>query len=221
MNDLLLLGLILIIPIFAQFKVMSAYGKYKKEETKGNLSGQEVARKILDENGLQNVHIVETNGNLSDHYDPKRKVIRLSKDIYHGTTVASVAIAAHEVGHAIQDKEGYVYMKIRSLIFPVVNIGTSFSYIIILIGIITSALDLIYLGIALTSLGLIFQVVTLPVEFDASARAKNEIKKLKLADEEESQGVKNMLGAAAMTYVAGVLASALQIIRLLLVFGKE
>ncbi len=219
MQDLMLLVLILIIPLIAQGMLTTSYNKYSKINVKKNISGQEVARKILDKNGLNNVYVVETNGHLSDHYDPGRKVVRLSKDIFNKESIASVAVAAHECGHAIQDKEGYFFMKIRSLIFPIVNIGTMFSYIVIMIGIFAQMLDLIYIGIGLTALGLIFQLITLPVEFDASKRAKEELISLNLIDEKEEEGIVKMLNSAALTYVAGVVASALQILRLLLLFG--
>ena len=219
--DLILLLLILIIPAVAQIGVSSNYNKYRNEENEQEISGFEVARKILDQNGLQDVHIVEVAGNLSDHYDPSRKVVRLSRDVFHGTTIASTAIAAHECGHAIQDKEGYFYMRFRSFIFPIVRIATSVSYFIIFVGILLQALDLVYIGIAFVGLGLIFQLVTLPVEINASKRAKEEINKLLLASKNEREGVSKMLNAAAMTYVAGVLASALQLIRLLLAFGNR
>lgn len=219
--DFIILLLILIIPAIAQMSVSSNYSKYKEEENKKGISGFEVARKILDKNGLSDIHIVEVPGNLSDHYDPSRKVVRLSKEIFHGTSIASTAIAAHECGHAIQDKEGYLYMKIRSFIFPIVRIATQVSYVIIFIGLLLQVLDLIYIGIAFVALGLIFQLVTLPVEINASKRAKEEINKLSLANKKEEEGVSKMLNAAAMTYVAGVLASALQLLRLVLAFGNR
>jgi len=175
----------------------------------------------LDSNDLQDVHIVEVKGSLSDHYDPTRKVVRLSTDVFHGTSIASTSIAAHECGHAIQDKEGYFFMRVRSFIFPVVRIATSVSYAIIFIGLLLQALDLIYIGIAFVALGLVFQLVTLPVEFNASNRAKEKINSLNLASEKETEGVSKVLNAAAMTYVAGVLASALQLLRLILAFGSR
>lgn len=219
--DFIFIILILAIPAIAQIKVTSNYSKYKKIENSLNLSGQEVAEKILSKNGLSNIYVVETEGNLSDHYDSNRKVVRLSKDIFHGTTIASLSIAAHEVGHALQDKDDYFFMRLRSLIYPVVNVGTNFSYIILVLGILLGLADLVYLGIGLTALGLIFQLITLPVEFDASSRAKKELDKIFNIKKSEQQGVSRMLGAAAMTYVAGVLASALNIIRLLLAYGRD
>lgn len=217
--DLLLLILILAIPAIAQAKVSITYNRFKKVSNDKNLTGQEVARKILDKNGLEDVYVVEVSGNLTDHYDPSRKVVRLSGDVYHNASVSSVAIAAHECGHAIQDKEGYFYMRLRSLIYPVVRIGTSLSYFVIMIGLIAQALNLIYIGIALVGLGLVFQLVTLPVEFNASKRAMKQLEQLKLISDLESYDIKSVLSAAAMTYVAGVLSSALEIVRLVLAFG--
>lgn len=219
--DLLILIIMLILPAIASGLVTISYSKYKAIENEKNLSGFEVARKILDNNDLKDIYIVETNGNLTDHYDPKRKVVRLSKDIYHGTSVASLSVAAHECGHAIQDKEGYTYMRIRSLIFPVVNFATTFSYLVIFLGLIMESLEIIWLGILLVGTGLIFQLVTLPVEIDASHRAKKEIQNLNLATNEEQEGVSKMLTAAASTYVAGVLSSALELVRLILIFGNN
>ena len=136
--DLILVALIILIPLFAGIYVRTTYNSNLKNKNSENLTGYDVARKILDENGLNDLIIIETGGTLSDHYDPNRKVIRLSKDIYHGTSIASLAVAAHETGHAIQDKEGYFFLKFRSLIFPIVNIVSSFSYYIILLGFIES-----------------------------------------------------------------------------------
>ena len=215
--DLILAIIVILIPLIAQIGVSSNYQKYKRVKNTKELTGYDVARKILDENGLGDIYIVETRGELTDHYDPTKKVVRLSSDIYHGKTITAMSVAAHECGHAIQDKEGYTFMRIRSAIFPIVNVATSISYWIILLGFLFELLDLIYIGIALTCLGLLFQIVTLPVEFDASKRAGVFLKEYNLATEDESKGVKKMLGAAAMTYVAGVLASALQILRLILV----
>ena len=214
--DLILVIIVILIPLIAQIGVSSNYQKYKRVKNTKELTGYDVARKILDENGLEDIYIVETRGELTDHYDPTKKVVRLSSDIYHGKTVAAMSVASHECGHAIQDKDGYTFMRIRSAIFPIVNVATSISYWIILLGFLFELLDLIYIGIALTCLGLLFQIVTLPVEFDASKRAGVFLKEYNIATEDESKGVKKMLGAAAMTYVAGVLASALQILRLIL-----
>ena len=219
--DTILILLIILIPLIAQVKISSSYNRYKKEKNTCKLTGQEVARRILDENGLQDIHIVEIKGELTDHYDPTRKVVRLSTDIFHGDTVAAAAVAAHECGHAIQDKENYTFLRIRSAIYPVVNVATSVSYYIILIGFLFQALKLVYLGIGLTCCGLLFQLVTLPVEFDASKRALNKLEKYHLLAEVEIEGAKNVLSAAALTYVAGVMASILQILRLLVIARSQ
>lgn len=219
--DTILVLLIILIPLIAQVKISSSYNRYKKEKNTCKLTGQEVARRILDENGLQDIHIVEIKGDLTDHYDPTRKVVRLSTDIFHGDTIAAAAVAAHECGHAIQDKENYTFLRIRSAIYPVVNVATSVSYYIILIGFLFQALKLVYLGIGLTCCGLLFQLVTLPVEFDASKRALNKLEEYHLLAEVEIEGAKNVLSAAALTYVAGVMASILQILRLLLIARSQ
>lgn len=214
--DTILILLIIIIPLLAQLKIQSSYNRYKRVENNKKKSGFEVAREILDKNGLEDIYIVEIKGELTDHYDPTKKVVRLSTDIFHGETIAAAAVAAHECGHAIQDKESYMFLKIRSAIYPVVNVATSISYYIILIGFLMQAFQLIYLGIALTCCGLLFQVVTLPVEFDASRRALEKLQDYKIVDNSEFAGAKEVLTAAALTYVAGVLASMLQIFRLIL-----
>lgn len=214
--DTILILLIIIIPLLAQLKIQSSYNRYKRVENNKKKSGFEVAREILDKNGLEDIYIVEIKGELTDHYDPTKKVVRLSTDIFHGETIAAAAVAAHECGHAIQDKESYTFLKIRSAIYPVVNVATSISYYIILIGFLMQAFQFIYLGIALTCCGLLFQVVTLPVEFDASRRALEKLQDYKIVDNSEFAGAKEVLTAAALTYVAGVLASMLQIFRLIL-----
>ena len=217
----ILYGVIIGIPLLAQLLITSQYNKYKKVNNSNKLSGFEVARKILDANGLENIYIVEVQGDLTDHYDPTRKTVRLSTSIFHDSTIASASVAAHECGHAIQDKIGYVPMRIRSAIVPVVNFGSKIAWIVILIGLFTQYFKIFILGVALISLGLIFQLITLPVEFDASRRAKIELKKLGLVSTEEGSGVAKMLFAAAMTYVAGVLTSILEIVRILLMFNNN
>lgn len=219
--DLLIMLLMIAIPAITQLFVTSSYSKYKSIEKDDGITGYEVARKILDDNGLKDIYVVETKGNLTDHYDPKRKVVRLSTDIYKGNTIAATAVAAHEVGHALQDKDGYLYMRIRSIIFPVVNFATSVSYFIIFLGLLFESFNLVWVGIILVGAGLVFQLVTLPVEIDASKRAKELINKMNLATEAEQEGISKMLAAAASTYVAGVLSSALELLRLILIFGNN
>ena len=209
------------IPLIAQLRITSAYNKYKKVDNSKKISGFEVARKILDANGLQDVYVVETPGNLTDHYDPTRKVVKLSTDIFKGESIAAASVAAHECGHAIQDKVGYSPMRIRSMLVPFVNLTSKFSWIVIMLGLFTQYFKIFIVGIALISVGLLFQLVTLPVEFDASTRGKKELKKLNLVTEDESSGVASMLYAAAMTYVASVLTSVLEILRLILMFNND
>lgn len=213
--------LIIVIPLIAQIRITGTYTKYKKEKNSMGITGFEVARKILDKNGLENIYVVETTGNLTDHYDPSRKVIKLSKEIFHGDSIAAASVAAHECGHAIQDKDNYTFMKIRSLLVPVVNLVSGFSWVVIFIGLLTEYLNIFVFGIGLISISLVFQLVTLPVEFDASKRAKKELSKLKLIGKNEDIGVSNMLNAAAMTYVASVITSVLEIIRLIIIFRDD
>lgn len=213
--DLILILLIILLPIIANIYVKINYNKYTKVRIDNNLSGFEIARKILDKNGLQDVHIVKTGGTMSDHYDPSRKVVRLSSEVFDGKTIASSAIAAHEVGHAIQDKEKYTFMRIRSAIYPIVRITSNIAYYVILIGFVLELMDLARIGIAFVSLGLIFQIVTLPVEFNASRRAETELKSNGLLKDNEIEGTKTILTSAAFTYIAGTLASALQLLRLI------
>ena len=221
MDNIGLYFLALIIPLIAQLYVNSSYKKYSNIRNNKKLSGFEVARKILDKNGLNDIYIVETKGVLSDHYDPKRKTVRLSGDVFHDDSIASIAVAAHECGHAIQDKEGYLFMKLRSLIFPLVSFGTKFAYVVLVIGLIANILKVIWLGIILVGLGLLFQIITLPVEFDASRRALKELEDTIVIDKSDFNGTKTMLSAAALTYVAGVLSSALEVLRLILIFSRR
>lgn len=216
--NIVLIIAILTLPAIAQALITVRYKKYSKEENSVNLSGFETARKILDANGLGDMDIVSTPGTLTDHYDPSRKVVRLSQSNFDDTSIAAMAVAAHECGHAIQDKEGYFMMRLRSAIVPIVKIGTGLSYIIITIGFVLELLNLIYIGIALTGLGLLFQLITLPVEFNASSRAEKQLKALGLTLEKDDKGVKKVLGAAAMTYVAGMLSTLLMILRYVLMF---
>lgn len=221
MDNIGLYFLALIIPMIAQIYVTSNYNKYKRINNDKKMTGFDIARMILDKNGLNNMYVIETKGNLTDHYDPKRKTIKLSSDVFHGSSIASMAVAAHEVGHALQDKEGYFFMKVRSFIFPIVNLGTKFAYVVLIIGLIANMMNLIWTGILLVGLGLLFQLVTLPVEFDASKRALKELENNIVVPSADIKGTKSMLTAAAMTYVAGVLSSALEMLRLILIFTND
>ena len=203
----------LAITSLAQFMITTNYSKYKKVPAKSKKNGREVAREILDKHGLKNVKVEEVSGNLTDHYDPTSKVVRLSTDIYSGTSIASVSVAAHECGHAIQDKVNYTPMRFRSKLVPVVNFSTKFGYLVITIGLILGALKLAEIGLILLLSMLLFQLVTLPVEFDASRRGKIELDKLYILNLDEQKGSAKMLRAAAFTYVASVLSTLLEILR--------
>ena len=211
----------MIIVLVAQAFVSGCYNKYSKIRNIKGIAGGEVARDVLDNNGLGDVDVVETGGNLSDHYDPKRKVVRLSRSVYHGDSIASVAVACHECGHAIQDKNGYLFMRIRSSLVPIVNISSYAGYFAIMFGILASSFNLIWTGIILEMVILLFQIITLPVEFDASRRALVELEKYNFLNSDELEQGKVMLTSAALTYVAGVASTLLQILRLILLFGRR
>jgi len=208
------------ITLGAQFFINHKYNQTKRISVKKNLTGREVARKILDNNDLKNVKVEETYGMLSDHYDPRSKVVRLSSDIYNTSSIASVAVAAHECGHAIQDKNNYLFLRFRNLIIPLVNLSSKAGYIAILIGLISRITDLIIIGIIFELVILLFQLITLPVEFNASRRGLKQLKELKLEDN-ELKSSRGMLFAAALTYVASVAATLLQIFRLLMIVKRD
>ena len=210
-----------LLTITAQVLVNSSYSKTRKIKNKNNLTGEQVARTILDKNGLRNVQIEEVGTTLGDHYDPRSKTIRLSSDIYHNTSIASASVAAHECGHAIQDKEDYTFLRIRHALIPLVSFSSYAGYIAIVIGCIFSSMNLIWLGILMEIVILLFQLITLPVEFSASSRALKNIEELNILEKSELKYSRKMLKAAAMTYVASVAAAVLEILRLLLIFGRR
>ena len=205
----------------AQGYVKRNYNKYSKVDSKGNITGAEIARKILKANGLDKVYVVETQGVLTDHYDPSRKVVRLSSSNYNDTSIAAVAVAAHECGHALQDKDNYFLLRLRAALVPIVNISNKAGYIIIMIGVFANIFNLVILGIILLGSILLFHLVTLPVEINASKRAMEKIEKMHLLTGDEVGKGRSMLIAAALTYVASVLSSLLEIFRLLLVYGNR
>ena len=210
-----------VIVLFSQISISSNYNKYKRIRNNKKISGQEVARMILDKNGLTDVHVVSVNGNLTDHYDPTRKVVRLSNEIFDGTSIAALSVAAHECGHAIQDKENYTFMRIRSALVPFVNFVTYLGYFSLIISLIAGITGYLIVGILILLATLLFQIVTLPVEFDASNRAQKQLISLQLVDKEEKNGVHNMLKAAAMTYVASVISTLLNLLRLIIMFNDR
>ena len=218
---ILILGAV-IITGGAQAYISMNYRRYKQEFVKSGKSGFDTAREILDKNGLSKVLIIETSGELSDHYDPSKKVVKLSHDIYNGKTIAAVSVASHECGHAIQDKDGYTFLRFRNSIVPIVNISSKLGYIAIAVGFALRHMGLLWTGIAFEVVILLFQLVTLPVEFDASRRALKLIKDYGIVSEDEHDGAKKMLTSAALTYVAGVLATLMEILRYVFMFiGRD
>lgn len=215
--DVILMLVIIVLPLYANIKINSTYSKYSKKQNSGKLTGKEVAEKILEMNGLSNVKVGRINGSLTDHYDPRNKTISLSDGIYNSDSISACAVAAHEVGHAIQDKERYSMLVFRSKLVPVVNFTSRLSSILVFSGFIFDLFNFITIGAILLTVGLFFQLITLPVEFDASKRAKEELQKCGLIEKQDTKGATKVLKAAAFTYVAGFLASALQIARLLLI----
>lgn len=211
----------LIITLIAQGFVSSSYSKYSKVKNERGITGREAARYLLDKHGLSDVGVVETSGYLTDHYDPRSKVIRLSRSVYNDTSIAAVSVACHECGHAIQDKEGYTFLKIRSAIVPIVNFSSYAGYFAILFGCLFGALNLIWLGILAEVIMLLFQVITLPVEINASKRALKELDYAHFLNSNELKQGKTMLTAAALTYVASIATTIIQILRLFLMFGRD
>ena len=210
----------LLLGLWAQLKVKSAFGKYSQVRNARGLTGAQVARLILDHYGLRHVSIEETQGMLTDHYDPRAKVLRLSPDVGRAPTIAAVGVAAHEAGHALQDADGYAPLKLRSAIVPAVQFGSWLGPMIIMGGFflmaLTGATDLGYtlawFGVILFSLTALFAIITLPVEFNASARAKKELVALGILSPQEMKGVSETLNAAALTYVAAAIAAIGQVL---------
>ncbi|HEX7065697.1 MAG TPA: zinc metallopeptidase [Bacillales bacterium] len=210
--------LILIIPLYAQARVKGAYKKYLKVGNSTGLTGAETARKILNDNGLFNVSIQEVRGKLSDHYNPRTKVVNLSSDIYHGHSLAGTAVAAHEVGHAIQDAKNYAPLRFRTSLVPVASLGSNLALPLILAGAIFGFMGLAMLGVIFFAAAVLFQIVTLPVEFNASSRAMKQVVALNIIGSDEKKGAKKVLDAAAMTYVAATLVALLQLLWFLMMF---
>ena len=203
----------------SQLILRNTYSKYKDIEIDSNLTGKEVAQRILRENNLDDIDIVQISGELSDNFNNSKRTISLSYDIYNGKTIAACAVAAHECGHACQYKTGYIPIKIRNILVPFVNIGNTLGYIVIAISLAASLTKLFEVGLVLISFALIFQLITLPCEFDASRRANKMLLEYGLISDAEQLGTKKMLKAAAFTYVAGLMSSILQVLRLVYIFS--
>lgn len=208
-----------VITLIASANVKSTFAKYDRQLSRHGLTGAETARKILDANGLYNVRIEHVHGSLSDHFDPRSGVIRLSDSTYNSTSVAAIGVAAHECGHAVQHQVGYAPIRLRNSIVPVVNICNYASFPLIVIGLILGSrgYTLAMLGVVLFCAVLVFQIVTLPTETNASKRALQTIEGMNLLSDDELHGAKKVLRAAAMTYFAAVASSALQVLRLFLI----
>jgi hypothetical protein len=214
-----LLMIALAVSFYAQFKVSSAFNKYLKVPSSSNYTGSEIARIILDRNGLYDVRVEPIAGNLTDHYDPRHKVVRLSRNVYNGSSIASVSVAAHEVGHAIQHAEGYFPLILRNNLAPIVSFSSRFIWILIILGFAISPFYL-ELGIALYLGIVLFQVITLPVEFNASRRALYQLEN-GLVYQSEIESSKKVLNAAALTYVAATLVSIAELLRLFALMGRR
>lgn len=211
-------ALLMIVPMWAQSRVKSTYKKYSKVPTSSAMTGAQVARNILNNNGLFDVRIEEVQGVLSDHYDPRSKVVRLSSNNYHGHSMAAAAVAAHEVGHAIQDAEEYGFLKFRTALVPLASFGSNTAFIVILAGILLNAMNLVLLGIIFMSFAVLFQLVTLPVEFNASSRAMDQLIMHGMITNNEERETKKVLDAAALTYVAAALVAVAELVRFILMF---
>ena len=202
----------LLFMLWAQNKVKSTYAKFSKVRNMDGLTGAQAARRILDNNGLTDVPVEQIPGELTDHYDPRKRVLRLSQGVYGVPSVAAVGIAAHEAGHAIQHSKAYAPLKARTAIVPVVNIGSNLGFIVIFAGLIMQLQPLAWLGVGLFALATIFALITLPVEFDATRRAKQALASTGMVTVQEGQGVSKVLDAAAWTYIAGFAASLLTLL---------
>ncbi len=221
------MGLVLICALFAMWasaNVNSTFKRYARQFSQRRLTGAQAAQRVLSANGVHGVRIERISGNLTDHFDPRTNVIRLSDSVYDSTSTASIGVACHEAGHAVQYAVGYAPIKLRAAIIPVTNFGTKIAWPLMLLGLLLSGMsgvfyNLVYVGIACFSLSFLFQIITLPVEFNASRRALNAIQEGNLLSDEELVGARKTLRAAALTYVAAAAASLAQLLRLIAIYG--
>lgn len=209
----------IVLSLYAQIKVQTTFNKYLKENNNYGLTGADTARRLLDSNGLTNVQVEMVNGKLSDHYDPRDRVVRLSPEVYKGTSISSIGVSAHETGHAIQHQSGYAFLSLRSSLVPVANIGSWAAFPLILLGFFIRSAGLIGIGIIIYSIIVAFQVVTLPVEFNASNRALNMLSNGYLTSDEVNK-TKKVLNAAALTYIAATAVAIIELLRLIFVFSS-
>ncbi|AKG54403.1 putative metal-dependent peptidase [Dehalogenimonas sp. WBC-2] len=219
----------LLLMLYAQWRVSSTYGKYSKIANERGMTGMAAARWLLDQNNLQNVPVELAKGKLSDHYDPKNRVLRLSPDVANKASVAALGIAAHEVGHAVQHAAAYTPMKVRTAIYPVASLGSNFGFILVLVGFVlygfgaAFGLNIAWAGVALFGAAVVFSVITLPVEFNASTRARAMLHSSGLVSVSEASGASAVLSAAALTYVAAMLQAVAQLLYfgMLLIGGRR
>jgi len=218
---LVLIGVV--ITLIAQWKLRSAYTRGSQIESMSGLTGAEAAAHILEANGLKGVAVEPVSGSLTDHYDPRTRVVNLSEDVYNRTDIAALGIAAHECGHALQDAEGYLPLKIRGILVPVASFGARFSWLLIIAGVILANLNtpLIDIGITLFGITVVLEILTLPVERNASNRALEQLSELGMITAQEQSEAKKVLRAAALTYVAAAATGILQLLRLILIFGNR
>lgn len=216
---LVLIGVIL--SLWAQGRVTSTFNKYSRVRSRTGMTGAEAARRLLNSQGIYDVTVQRVSGSLTDHYDPRTKVVNLSDSVYNATSVAAIGVAAHECGHAMQHNEGYAPLRFRSALVPVANFGSQLSWPLILLGVIFGGLGspLVQIGILMFTLAVLFQLVTLPVEFNASNRAVRLLDSQGILAGDEVSGTRKVLGAAALTYVAAAAGSILQLLRLIILFG--
>ena len=212
--------------LWASSRVNSTFRKYSSQLSRRHITGAQAAQRVLSGNGVHGVRIERISGNLTDHYDPRTNIIRLSDSVYDSTSTAAIGVACHEAGHAVQYAQQYAPIKLRAAIIPITNIGSKLAMPLILLGLVLSFLGdvsytIVYIGIACFGLSLVFQLITLPVEFNASRRAMAAIESAELLTQEEQQGAKKTLQAAALTYVAATAVALSQLLRLLMVFGRR
>lgn len=219
--NLILIILPIVLILLSQAYINTSYRKYSRVSVKSKITGASVARMILDKNGLNDVEVVKISGELTDNFNPRTNVVSLSSEVYSGNSIASVAVAAHECGHVIQHKEKYAFIVLRSILVPVVNLTTNLGYIIMLIGIFASVFDMAMVGFIMMCASLLFQLVTLPTEFNASKRGRNILLELNVITNDELPYVKSMLNAAAMTNLASFFASITQMLRLFLSINRN
>ncbi|MGI5873178.1 MAG: zinc metallopeptidase [Bacillota bacterium] len=211
----------ILLSLWAQFKVQGNFNKYSKVYSRSGITGAQVAKKLLELNGITDVAVAATQGSLTDHYHPTKKTVFLSETVYGESTISAIAVAAHECGHAIQHNVGYTPLTIRSMLVPVANIGSYASWILLIAGLAFSWDPLVQIGILLFSCVVLFQVVTLPVEFNASSRALQQLSYYGILANDEIQGGKKVLSAAAWTYVAAAVMAILQLLRLIMIFRRD